>query len=110
MDHGNIVYEYNMMIIEQYTAKSSKPLSAGEHTIEVTTEIKGPGEPGTVTLAVDGKEVAKTALKRTVPAAFTATETFDVGIDLGSPVSLNYYDRRPFEFTGKIKRVDVELK
>ena len=99
-----------MMIIEQYTAKSSKPLSAGEHTIEVTTEIKGPGEPGTVKLAVDGKEVAKTALKRTVPAAFTATETFDVGIDLGSPVSLNYYDRRPFEFTGKIKRVDVELK
>ncbi len=36
-----------------------------------------------------------------LPAAFTASETFDVGTDLGSPVSLDYYARRPFEFNGK---------
>jgi len=47
---------------------------------------------------------------RTVPAAFTATETFDVGIDPGSPVALSCYDRRPFEFRGKIHAVRVELK
>jgi arylsulfatase len=40
---------------------------------------------------------------------FTASETFDVGTDLGSPVSLNYFDRRPFAFNGKIKTVDVKL-
>ena len=40
----------------------------------------------------------------------TATETFDVGVDLGSPVSLNYFDRRPFEFTGRIATVRVNLK
>jgi hypothetical protein len=34
-------------------------------------------------------EVARTAVKRTVPAAFTASETFDVGLDLGSPVTLS---------------------
>jgi arylsulfatase len=49
-------------------------------------------------------------VKRTVPAAFTASETFDVGVDLGSPVSLDYFDRRPFPFLGKILNVIVELK
>ena len=61
-------------------------------------------------LKVDGKEVARTTVKRTVPAAFTASETFDVGVDLGSPVSLDYFDRAPFKFDGKIEKVTVELK
>jgi arylsulfatase len=110
MDKGYLIYEYNMLIIEQYAAKSTVSLAAGKHTIEVTTDIKGPGGAGTVTLVVDGKEIGKTDLERTVPAVFTATETFDVGIDLGSPVSLNYYDRRPFEFDGKIETVHIVLK
>jgi hypothetical protein len=32
------------------------------------------------------------------------------GTDLGSPVSLDYFDRRPFPFNGKIEKVSVELK
>jgi hypothetical protein len=42
--------------------------------------------------------------------AFTASETFDVGIDLGSPMSLAYCDRAPFAFNEKISEVKVELK
>jgi arylsulfatase len=61
-------------------------------------------------LKVDGKEIARATVKRTVPAAFTASETFDVGVDLGSPVSLDYFDRSPFPFDGKIEKVVVELK
>jgi arylsulfatase len=61
-------------------------------------------------LKVDGKEVARTTVKRTVPAAFTASESFDVGVDLGSPVSRDYYDRRPFTFSGRIERVEVKLE
>ena len=49
-------------------------------------------------------------MKRTVPGAFTASETFDVGVDLGSPVSLDYFDRAPFQFDGKIEKMAVELK
>jgi hypothetical protein len=33
----------------------------------------------------------------------------DVGVDLGSPVSINYADRRPFELDGKINSVKVKL-
>jgi hypothetical protein len=41
--------------------------------------------------------------------AFTASEMLDVGVDLGSPVSLDYFDHAPFKFDGKIEEV-VELK
>jgi arylsulfatase len=110
MDKGFLVYLYNMMIIEQYSARSANPLPAGRHKIEVHTDIAGPGKAGTVTLVVDGKDVGKTELHRTVPAAFTASESFDVGADLGSTVSLDYFDRRPFEFNGTISEVKVQLK
>jgi len=110
MDKGHLVYLYNMMIIEQYSARSAAPIAAGRHKIEVVTDIAGPGKAGTATLLVDGTQVGKADLKRTVPLAFTASETFDVGVDLGSPVSIDYFDRRPFAFTGKIEKVEVGLK
>jgi arylsulfatase len=31
-------------------------------------------------------------------------------VDLGSPVSRDYFERRPFKFDGKIGKVNVELK
>ncbi len=110
MNKGDLVYEYNMMIIERTIARSKGKLLAGKHRIEVDTKITKPGAPAEVVLIVDGKEVARTTVKRTVPAAFTASETFDVGTDLGSPVSLDYFDRRPFSFDGKINSVNVHLK
>ena len=110
LDHGVLVYEYNMMIIERYSARSQEKLPAGKHRIEVDTTIAKPGAPAQVVLSVDGQEVARTTVKRTVPAAFTASETFDVGTDLGSPVSLDYFERRPFAFDGVIDSVKVVLK
>ena len=53
---------------------------------------------------------AKVTTKRTVPAAFSASETFDVGVDLGSTVSRDCYERRPFKFNGKLEKVQVKLK
>ncbi|MCX7111248.1 MAG: arylsulfatase [Proteobacteria bacterium] len=110
MDKGDLVYEYNMMIIERYTARSKTKLGSGKHKIEVDTTIAKPGAPAEVVLTVDGTETARTTVKRTVPAAFTASESFDVGVDLGSPVSRAYFDRAPFRFEGKIEGVRVELK
>jgi len=63
-----------------------------------------------VVLKVDGQEVARTTVGRTVSGAFSASETFDVGVDLGSLVSLDYIDRRPFRFDGQIAGVRVDLK
>ncbi|RDL50983.1 Arylsulfatase [Ensifer sp. M14] len=108
MDDGHLVYEYNMMIIENYQARTDK-IPAGKHLIQISTSIPKPAGPAEVVIAIDGKEAARTTIARTVPAAFTATESFDVGVDLGSPVSQTYADKRPFAFNGKIDEVHVEL-
>jgi arylsulfatase A-like enzyme len=111
MDKGQLVYEYNMMVIERYQARSKEKMAAGKHRIGVLTTLTEPRplSPAEIVLTVDGQEVARTTVKRTVPAAFSASETFDVGVDLGSPVSLDYFDRRPFRFEGKIESVEIEL-
>jgi hypothetical protein len=109
MDEGFLVYLYNMMIIEQYGARSATPIASGRRCIEVVTTIAGPGRAGTVTLMVDGEQVGRAELARTVPLAFTASETFDVGIDLGAPVAEAYAERRPFPFNGTIHTVQVAM-
>ena len=109
MDEGRLAYLYNMMIIEQYEGRSPAPLPPGKHAITVTTAIEGPGKPGQVTVAVDGRESFRVALARTVPAAFTASESLDVGVDLGSVVSESHHDRRPFAFEGTIGTMKVRL-
>ena len=111
MDKGHLVYEYNMMIIERYQARSTRTIEPGPHLITVDTSFESPKplSPATVVLSVDGAEVAKVVVARTVPAAFTASETFGVGVDLGSPVSPDYFDRAPFPFEGEIEEVVVEL-
>ncbi|PZX48537.1 arylsulfatase [Algoriphagus chordae] len=110
MENGYLVYEYNMLLIENYSVKGKTAIPAGKHKLGITTTVKGPGQPGTVQITLDGHDYASVDLVRTVPLAFTATETFDVGVDLGSPVSLAYFNKRPFEFVGKINSVNVKLK
>ncbi len=106
MDKGELVYEYNMMIIENTQARTAK-IPAGAHRIVVETTIAKPGGEAVVAISVDGTEAARTRVPRTVPAAFSATESFDVGMDLGSPVSLAYEEQRPFGFDGSIRSVTV---
>jgi arylsulfatase len=112
MDGGHLVYEYNLMIIERFVARSAAKLAPGKHTIAVETTFASPKplSPAEVVLTVDGREVARVTVARTVPAIFTASETFDVGVDLGSPVSRAYQARRPFAFDGKLHEVRVALR
>jgi arylsulfatase len=67
MDKGQLVYEYNMLIIERTSAKSEGRIAPGKHKIEVDETIAKPGAPADLVLTVDGKEVARTTVKRTVP-------------------------------------------
>ena len=112
MDKGYLHFEYNLMIVYRSLAKSAEKIAPGKHTITVDTTLKAPkpGSPADIVLSVDGKEVARTSTKMTVPALFTASETLDFGVDLGSLVSRDYAERRPFKFDGKIGTVKVDLK
>ncbi|MNH45330.1 hypothetical protein D3C79_1077370 [compost metagenome] len=66
-----------------------------------------PGAAANLSLLLDGHEVAKGATPFTPPFTFTASETFDVAVDLGSPVTLDYFERAPFAFNGKVNQVRV---
>ena len=41
----------------------------------------------------------------TASPSFTASETFDVGIDTSSPVANDYFDQAPFAFNGELLRL-----
>jgi arylsulfatase len=112
IDKGQLVYEYNALTLKRTVLRSTSPLPVGRCRIEVEMAVASPkpGSPATVTLRVDGAEFGRVTVPYTLPLAFTATETFDVGVDLGSPVSLDYFDRAPFRFTGQIAGVHVVHK
>jgi arylsulfatase len=109
LDHGQLVYEYNGLVIATTRLRAPAPLSAGSHHIEIDTTMLAarPGAPAKLTMSVDGSIVASATTPFTAPLTFTATESFDVGDDLGSSVSLAYFDRAPFPFDGHIDDVHV---
>jgi len=109
MDKGFLKAEYNAMTMDRYKASSKSPIPTGKVKIEVKTQYdsKERLSPATVTLTVNGKEVAQMRMERSVPSIHTASETFDVGKDLGSPVAMDYFDRAPFKFSGKIEKIHV---
>ena len=117
MEDGTLTYEYNKMLLDRYTASTSTPLPPGDYTITVDTNFvkNSPGlAPADVAIAVEdagGTTVAtaETCVEQTVPNAFSASESFDVGVDLGSPVSTAYAEQAPFAFTGQIHQVNVDL-
>ena len=61
--------------------------------------------PAELTFWVNGEQVKQATIERTIPAGFTASETFDIGIDTASPVADAYFEKAPFEFNGELKRL-----
>jgi len=110
MDKGFLKAEYNAMTLNRYKMVSESAIPTGKINIEVETKYdsKDRMAPATVTLKVNGKEVGRGRVERSVPGVFTASETFDVGKDLGSPVALDYYDKAPFKFNGKINMITIK--
>jgi hypothetical protein len=112
LDAGTFVYEYNIFEIQRVKIRAKEKLPAGKHVIEVET-VFGSDKPraaARVTVSADGRQLAQGVVALTAPAAFSTYETFDVGADLGSPVSLDYFDRAPFELQGSIERLEVRVQ
>jgi len=109
MDDGFLKVEYNAMTLNRYKIASETAIPTGKVQIEVETafDARERMAPATVTLRVNGKQVGQGRIERSVPGTFTASETFDIGRDLGSPVALDYYERAPFAFSGKILKVHI---
>ena len=110
VENGKLIYEYNLFEIERTRLETFEPLPSGKVDIEVETRKVGNNHaaPLDIVIRVGGKEVAKGRVPRSAPLTFTANDAFDVGRDSYSPVSLAYFDRKPFAFSGKIEKLKVE--
>jgi len=107
---GILSYEYNLFMIRRTKIKAKAKLPVGKVRIQVETtyvERKVAG-PLKVVLKVNGREVASGVVPVSAPLIFTANDCLDFGVDLGSPVGIEYYDDAPFKFNGTIKQAHVE--
>ncbi len=110
VEDGILCYEYNLFIIMRTKIRATKKLPLGKVKIEVETvyvEPK-PGGPLKVTINVNGKLFATGVVPVSAPLLFTANDCLDIGIALGSPVSLDYHKKVPFKFNGTIDKVNVK--
>jgi len=110
---GKLVYEYNFFGRDRYKIVSDSRLPSGDVQVSARYEQRpipddAPATGGAVTLMINGTEVGRGELENVVPARFSATETLDIGSDLGSTVSPTYV--APHAFSGEIKRVRIELE
>ncbi len=81
-------YHYNWFGHEHTALAAPAPLSVGAHEVIVDFAYDGGfGQGGDIVLTIDDVVVAHGRVERTVPIVFSMSgETFDVGIDTGSPV------------------------
>lgn len=109
LDDGYLCYEYNLFIIQRTKIRSEQRVAAGVRQIVIDTDFVEArlGGPLSIVMSVDGVEFASGTVPVSVPILFTGNECLDVGICLGAPVSLDYYDRAPFPFTGQISAMNV---
>ncbi len=112
VEDGILCYEYNLFIIQRTKIRATQKLPVGKVKIEVKTayaELR-PAGPLNITMMVNGEVVARGQVPISAPLLFTANDCLDIGIALGSPVSLDYSDKAPYKFNGTIERVHVEYK
>ena len=101
------VYHYNWFGHVHTSVRGPQVLASGRHRVVVDFAYEGGfGQGADVALLVDDAVVATGRLDKTVPIVFSMSgETFDVGIDTGSPVG-PYPHHYPF--TGIVVGVTLE--
>ena len=108
---GKLKYCYNFFGINLTFVESTQPIPAGNHQVRMEFKYDGGGlaKGGGVTLYIDGKAVGQGRLEQTVPMAYSADETCDVGKEAGSPVSPDY-GPEDNEFSGEVNWVQFDLE
>jgi hypothetical protein len=107
---GRPAYCYNLFGLQQFKVYGEAAVSPGEHQVRMQFAYDGGGlgKGGTATLYLDGSEIGNGRVDATVPMAFSADETTDVGSDSGTPVS-DDLDMRESRFTGRVRWVEIDL-
>jgi len=114
------VFVWNLVDLKRVRREGADALTPGKHTLEFDFKYDGLGmgtlafnsisgidRSGTGVLKVDGKEVARQTMERTVPLVLQWDENFDIGADTGTPVADDY--QLPFKFMGKLNKLTLKI-
>jgi arylsulfatase len=109
---GVPAYGYNFLGLQQSSIVATKPLAPGKATVkfDFAYDGGGPGKGGTGTLFINGEKVGAGRIEHTQAGMFSADETADVGIDLGTPVVESIGSEARSKFNGHIEKVVVEVR
>jgi len=112
VDGGKLTHTYSMMGVFIYRQQAEDSLPAGEVNVrmEFVADAPKPATGGEVTLYVNDQPVGKGRMDHTVPIRFSGYAGMDIGRDNGAVVDRSYEDRKPFPFTGTIKKVVFDVK
>jgi arylsulfatase A-like enzyme len=118
---GKPVYVWNLLDLKRARWEGQEALAPGKHTLEFDFKYdglgfatlafnnrSGLGQGSTGVLKVDGKEVAIQKMEHTIPVTLQWDESFDIGVDTGTPVDDKDY-QVPFRFTGKLAKLTIKL-
>jgi len=100
-------YAYNWVGLDHYAVSAGDTIPTGRVKLRVDFNSNGPGS-GTAVLFVNDKKVGEGPIPKLVPLTFGLSEGLTIGRDPSTPVIERY--QSPFEFTGKINKVVMELK
>jgi arylsulfatase A-like enzyme len=105
-------YDYNFLGLMHTSITGTEKLKPGKNTLKLdfAYDGPGPGKGGTATLFVNDAKAAEGKLPHTQAGIFSADETADVGIDLGTPVVEAIGCEHKSKFTGHIPKVTIEVK
>lgn len=108
---GVPAYDYNFLGLQRTTIASSRKLAPGKAEIRFQFDYDGGGKAkgGLGTLFVNGEKLGEGRIPMTQPSMFSADETADVGIDLGTPVVEAIGSEARSRFTGRIPRLTVSV-
>ena len=115
---GKPSYTYNWVGLRQYTVSAPQSLPVGKATVVFDFAYDacpppcangGRGLGGVETISVNGQKLAEGRIGQTQANVFSLDDATDVGVDEGTPVSMDYPERGN-AFTGKIERVTVQVK
>jgi len=109
---GKLTHTYSMMGVFVFKQVAEEDLPTGEITVrmEFAADEAKPATGGEVTLFIDDRPVGKGRMDHTVPIRFSAYAGMDIGRDNGGVVDLAYEERKPFAFTGTVKKVVFDIK
>lgn len=109
---GRPGYDYNYLGLSRSSIIGKEVLPPGKVVVrfEFTYAGGGPGKGGSGVLFVNDKKVAEGDIPRTQAAIFSADETADVGVDLGTPVVEEVGSENASRFNGRIPKLIVAVK